>query len=63
MTISCMGGGWCDRREACKHYQSVDRRFPIERLCEPKQHDAYEPVFIAKPWNSMVHLLEEKEAA
>lgn len=43
MTISCMGG-FCSCRDRCKHHQQEDRSHPIERLCEPKQHDAFEPV-------------------
>jgi hypothetical protein len=43
MTPACMGG-WCAVRDRCTYYQAQDRRYPIERLCEPKQHDAFEPV-------------------
>ena len=39
--FSCMGG-WCTWRDRCAYFQTQDRRYPIERLCEPKQHDAFE---------------------
>ena len=41
--ISCMGG-FCPIRDRCRHHVTEDRSLPIERLCEPRQHDAFEPM-------------------
>jgi hypothetical protein len=32
---ACMGG-WCKAREGCAMYQATDRRWPVERMCEPR---------------------------
>lgn len=31
---ACMGG-WCKVREGCDMYQTTDKRWPVERMCEP----------------------------
>lgn len=46
MTTSCLGG-WCAKRDTCKHYIDTTGQ-PIERLCEPGQHDAYQRVIVIK---------------
>lgn len=55
--VSCMGG-FCSLRDACKHHLAADRRIPVDRMCEPKQSDAFEPIYLVRPWRSMVHQLE-----
>lgn len=43
MTTACMGG-WCAVRENCKHYHASTWAKPIERLCEPVTHTAFQSV-------------------
>jgi len=44
MVISCMGGGWCGKRDQCARHLANDRSRPVERLCEPGQFDAFERI-------------------
>jgi hypothetical protein len=44
MTASCMGGWNCPRRDNCARYHAEDRSIPTERLCEPGQSDAWQPL-------------------
>ena len=48
LPLSCMGG-WCAVRDNCRHHQRDDRSHPVDRLCEPKTHDAFEPLRFARP--------------
>lgn len=38
---ACMGG-WCAIRERCTRYTAPGHA--VERLCEPKQHNAFRPL-------------------
>jgi hypothetical protein len=31
--LSCMGG-WCKLRDKCARHHAIDRRRPVDRLCE-----------------------------
>lgn len=43
MSVGCMGG-FCAKRERCRHYHQTTTRTPIERLCEKGDDDAYTPI-------------------
>ena len=42
----CQGGWGCSKREKCAHYHApeIPGRAPTDRLCEPGQHDAFQPI-------------------
>ena len=39
---SCLGG-WCSRRDRCRHYAEV-RRVIVERMCERGTTDHFAPI-------------------
>lgn len=47
MSTSCMGGWNCAQRDTCRYHLNTTG-IPIERLCEPGQHDAYQRVIFTK---------------
>ncbi len=42
-----MGGWGCQIRISCRYYCNTAGT-PVERLCEPGQHDAYQRVIVIK---------------
>lgn len=41
---ACMGG-WCEGRQECPHYHSVNRKRPSENLCAERERDEAEGDF------------------
>jgi len=37
-------GGWCRKRESCRLYQNNKAPIVHDRLCDPGETDAYEPI-------------------
>lgn len=48
MSAACMGGWACPKREHCRLHVQQDRTHVAERLCEPGQFDAYEPIRVRR---------------
>ena len=47
MTLSCMGGWSCLKRDTCACHLFTTGK-PVERLCEAGQFNAYTPIQIVK---------------
>jgi hypothetical protein len=47
-SLSCMGG-WCKLRDKCARHHAVDRRRPVERLCE-RGEEQPEPLVMPVRW-------------
>jgi hypothetical protein len=45
--LSCMGG-WCHLRDKCRHHAPNPHQPVLERLCEPKRADAFEPLVLVR---------------
>ena len=57
--IPCMGGWGCVKRERCALYHSQNRAHPVERLCEPGEHDRFEVVRVVPArWLDVVEPIE-----
>ena len=52
MSRAC-AGGWCPIRDRCQRHQQENRWSPIERACQPKQSDQYEPLRAVIPIKEM----------
>ncbi len=52
---TCLGG-WCHLRDKCRYHEPKPGQPFVERLCEPKTFDAFEPLVVTRPagtWEGM----------
>lgn len=49
--IACMGG-FCTRRDKCRLYDQPRATAIAERLCEPGEHNCFEPIRVVRPAGS-----------